>query len=684
MRALIHKMKFTRRRAVILAVLFVSLLIAAIIIYVVGLNKRIAGERERQVAATRVEVEEHSLRAPSSDGLTLYLNASDVRAVAVFAGVRYLATSGGLIALDESGNVQRRYTTLDGLPENDLTALAVFRERLFAGTAGAGLVSFDGQSFSGYRFTKPRAAHVSVLVAAESELLIGTLDGGLFEYDGERFSRRFNAATGADFSRVTALLPFESRLYIGTQDGGLYIWREAHIEHVTTNEGLPSPHVAGLSVLPSSLSEKGTVGVATDFGVVGINDANSIKSISNRPNVTSLAVSDGHLWAGLFGGGLVDLSANDAGRRSATENHSSRAETAGLPDSPAIVCVNEENLWALTREGAFTRDERTTRPAFESVAGSLVGDRVLTGSHITSLANDGEGRLWIGYFDRGIDLIAPETSERLSHIEDDRVREINHLAYDRNQDHMLAATSRGLIVLDAGLKQTVMTREQGGLINDSVAHISFAEIDSAQLTSTAASISGAAALARTQGRVMVLATAGGLTEVIGGRARSITAFHGLASNHLYTSASVGSRLFVGSLAGLAELEGLRVVRTYKTSNSRLSHDWVTALAEADGTLYVGTNGGGVDALLPAGDWVNFADELGKFEVNQNAMHYDGERLYVGTSDRGLLVYNTRDRRWTRFSAGLASQSVTSITSDDRFIYVGTLNGLVRIEKRVVQ
>jgi ligand-binding sensor domain-containing protein len=147
---------------------------------------------------------------------------------------------------------------------------------------------------------------------------------------------------------------------------------------------------------------------------------------------------------------------------------------------------------------------------------------------------------------------------------------------------------------------------------------------------------------------------------------------------------MGSRLFVGSLAGLVELEGLRVVRTYKTSNSRLSHDWVTALAEADGALYVGTNGGGVDALLPTGEFVNFADELGKFEVNQNAMHYDGHRLYVGTSDRGLLVYHTGDRRWTRISAGLAAQSVTAITSDDRFVYVGTVNGLVRIEKRVIE
>jgi ligand-binding sensor domain-containing protein len=663
-----------------IAALGVMLLIATAIIYVVRLDRSIARERERRADATRIEVEERPLRAPSTDGLTLYLNASNVRAVAGFEGVRYLATSGGLIALDESGNLKRRYTTFDGLPDNDLTTLAAFRERLFVGTATAGLVAFDGNSFVAYRFVKPKAACVSVLVPTASELLIGTLDGGLFEYDGQRFTRRSSSAPGADFTRVTSLLPFESRLYIGTQDSGLYISREAHIEHITTGEGLPSPHVTGLARLPSSLTSEGSVAVATDFGVVALNDANDIKPISNRPNITSLAVSGEHLWAGLLNGGITDLTANQSSQRApAAERRTNLSEPVGLPASaPATVTVSGGQLWALTGEGAFVRDERATRPGFESAAGSLAGDRALTAGHVTSLAGDSAGGLWVGYFDRGIDLLSPGTGERLSHIEDDRVREVNYLAFDRSEDKMIAATSRGLVVFGEGLKQTVITRE-GGLINDSVAHVSLAEIDSPLLMASTVGSTG-----KLHGRTMVLATAGGLTEIAGGRPRSITAFHGLASNHLYTSATVGSRLFVGSLAGLVELEGLRVVRTYKTSNSRLSHDWVTALAEAQGTLYVGTNGGGVDALLPAGEWLNFNDELGKFEVNQNAMHYDGERLYVGTSDRGLLVYNTRDRRWTRISAGLASQNVTAITSDDQFVYLGTFNGLVRIEKRVVE
>jgi ligand-binding sensor domain-containing protein len=682
MSSLISNLKQNRRLVAVAAAASAALIIIAVIFYVARLNRRITDARERQSADARVEVRESALRAPSTDGLALYLNAAAARATATLDGVRYLATSGGLIALGEGGQARRRYTTLDGLPDNDLTALAVFRGRLFVGTSTAGLLAFDGERFTGYSFINPKAARVSALVATDSELLIGTLDGGLFEFDGERFSRRFNATAGADFSRVTALLPLDSRLYIGTQDRGLYVWREAHVEHVGTSEGLPSPNVTALAALPPSFSDKASVAVATDFAVVGLTDSNEVRPISAQPNVTSIAVVGGRLWAGLFTGGVVELgrggpAQSDQNRAAPVDEYeeSTAAEIAGLPRSAATSIYSDDGaFWALTSEGAYARAHGSAAPAFEPIAASLARDRLLTGEHVTGLAFDGAGRLWVGYFDRGVDCIAMPTDELLSHIEDDRVREVNFITFDGTGDRLLVATSRGLVVLDDRMKQSVYTREQSGVINDSIAHVSITE----QARSYAAA-SGAL-----EGRrALVLATAGGLTELAGGRARSLTAFHGLASNHLYTSAAIGSRLFVGSLAGLVELEGLRVVRTYKTSNSRLPHDWVTALAEVDGTLYIGTYGGGVSALLPTGEWVNFSDEVGQFEVNQNAMHYDGERLYLGTGDRGLLVYNTRARRWSTISAGLPSQSVTAITSDSQAVYVGTLNGLMRIEKRIL-
>src|SRR5260370_15674904 len=139
MRGVIRKLRVSRARLIGIAALGVLLLIATAIIYVVRLNRSIARERDRRADANRIEVEERPLRAPSTDGLTLYLNASDVRAVAGFEGARYLATSGGLIALDEGGNLKRPHTSFDGLPATYPTALAVSPGKVFVGTPTADL-----------------------------------------------------------------------------------------------------------------------------------------------------------------------------------------------------------------------------------------------------------------------------------------------------------------------------------------------------------------------------------------------------------------------------------------------------------------------------------------------------------------------------------------------------------------
>src|SRR5436305_2340160 len=149
MTRLLQRLKLNKRFTIIAALLLVFL-IASILFTIYRFNNRINAGRDERAAASRVEVQESALRAPSTDGITVYLNSADVRATALLNNVRYLATSGGLIALDESGSLKKRYTTLDGLTDNDLTALAVFQNRLFIGTATGGMMAFDGTSFKGY------------------------------------------------------------------------------------------------------------------------------------------------------------------------------------------------------------------------------------------------------------------------------------------------------------------------------------------------------------------------------------------------------------------------------------------------------------------------------------------------------------------------------------------------------
>ena len=667
------KLKNNRALAVGILATSVFLVLAFILFYFLYVRGRINTERSNQAAAAAILVRESKLRAPALDGISQCLNASRICAVDRFNGLQFIATSGGLIALDESGAIKQRYTTLDGLPDNDLTALAVFEERLFIGTATAGLLAFDGREFTHYQFEKPRTAHVTSLAAAPGRLLIGTIDGGLFEYDGARFTRRINGASGGDFVRVTALLPYESRIYIGTQDTGLYLWREATLEHISTPEGLPSPHVTGLVVLPPRLSDSGKIAVATDFGIVTLTDANEMKPLSSRPNITSLSVAGNNLWAGLFTGGVIEVNPESNARNPRRSAAAQGVQHNGLPASaPTTVFTFDGLLWALTPQGAFSRDPESADQTFRPISARLASNCALTGSHITALAFDNAGRLWVGYFDQGIDIVSAGGGELITHIADERVKEVNFIARDDSVGRMIVASSRGAVALGgaAGVSIVEAFNHQTGLVNDSVAHISLADADAATPEAP-----------QPHGRALIFATAGGLTTISEGRSRSLTAFHGLASNHLYASATAGSRLYLGTLAGLVELEGSRVLRTLKVSNSRLSHDWVTALCAASGSLFIGTNGGGVDELLPTGEITGFSDEIGKFEVNQGALVFSDDHLYAGTTDRGLLIYNTATRRWTRINEGLTSSNVTAIAADDRFIYVGTLNGLTRIEKR---
>ena len=58
-----------------------------------------------------------------------------------------------------------------------------------------------------------------------------------------------------------------------------------------------------------------------------------------------------------------------------------------------------------------------------------------------------------------------------------------------------------------------------------------------------------------------------------------------------------------SFGGLAEIDSMKVGRTFSVANSRLPHNWVNALASFEGRLYIGTYGGGVAALMPSGEVV---------------------------------------------------------------------------------
>ena len=284
------------------------------------------------------------------------------------------------------------------------------------------------------------------------------------------------------------------------------------------------------------------------------------------------------------------------------------------------------------------------------------GAATLSDRNISALAADGSGRLWVGYFDRGIDVLAPDTS-RATHVEDEHVFCVNRIFLDAKTGAIDVATANGLVRFDnSGSEQQVLTRADG-LIADHV-------------TDVAAYRDG-----------LALATPAGLTFLDASGARSMYAFHGLVNNHVYALGVSGDELIAGTLGGLSVLDKGNVAANYTTATSNLKHNWITAVVPVGAEWMVGTYGAGILGLDRSGRFHSFETASGQFEVNPNAMLVTPNYVLAGTLGNGLYLYDRQSGRWSVIDTGLPSLNVTALAVGNGYIYIGTDNGLVRIPEQ---
>jgi ligand-binding sensor domain-containing protein len=59
-------------------------------------------------------------------------------------------------------------------------------------------------------------------------------------------------------------------------------------------------------------------------------------------------------------------------------------------------------------------------------------------------------------------------------------------------------------------------------------------------------------------------------------------------------------------------------------------------------------------------------------------------VFAGTLGKGLFVYDREKSRWNAVTEGLPSLNVTALAEADGYIYVGTDNGLVRVQEQKLQ
>jgi ligand-binding sensor domain-containing protein len=561
-----------------------------------------------------------------------------------FLGDLYIAGPAGLSQYNASGILLKHYAVGRELPSSPLVAmapavLADSREpELVIATAQHGLLVFNGGVFRQIFPLDASARTVtSLLAAASGHLLIGTRKRGVLLYDGKKITVLH--PTLSDLY-VTTLAGNESDLWVGTLDRGVLHWHAGESDSFGEEQGLPDRQVQSIAVSGN------TTFVGTVLGVAVFEGGRFSRTLADGVLTTALLLNGGKLFVGSEDQGVIAIPLEGRHRPNAAPS-----DTSELAEVHQLLAMDDA-VFALTRSGLY----RMGAHGFSWQPVLRPGAALLSDRNVSALAADSKGRIWVGYFDRGLDRLESDHGPA-THIENEHVFCVNRILPNSKDGTIDVATANGLVRFDAaGSQEQVLTRADG-LIADHVTDV----------------VSYQDGLA--------LATPAGLTFLDATGARSMYAFQGLVNNHVYALGASGDELMAGTLGGLSQLEKGDIQVSYTTATPGLKHNWITAVVPVGGEWMVGTYGAGVLGLDRSGHFRSFENATGPFEINPNAMLVTPSHVFAGTLGNGLYVYERQSDRWLAVGRGLPSTNVTALALLNGYLYVGTDNGLVRVEEQ---
>jgi diguanylate cyclase (GGDEF)-like protein len=356
------------------------------------------------------------------------LEAADVRAInEVRGGELWFGTfNHGVISVDmATGQLRWMHndpTVPTSLPEDSV--FAIYCDR--SGLAWVG-------TLSGLRRTDPRQTGISTVVVSSRQ-----------------------SATLAS-AEVTAVLSRSDHAWLGFRNGGVDIidprrgrLRSLAPDRLHPRTALPDAEVRALAGLPA-----GPMFIGTDRGLYRADsNGDGLRRISlpglEHDDIFCLRIVGGTLWIGTEGAGVWRLDP----RGDAAAQRPRRLLHAGLSDNriTVIAPASHGHIWIGTFSGLNFLNTQTGRT--EPIgAGGANGDP-LAGAIIASLLTDQQGRLWIGTFGEGIQILQPRVSGasrqfvHLSAAQGLPNVNVDSMFADR-QNRIWAATDDGLAVIDS-------------------------------------------------------------------------------------------------------------------------------------------------------------------------------------------------------------------------------------------
>jgi ligand-binding sensor domain-containing protein len=562
----------------------------------------------------------------------------EIRKVLSFHDIIYAATSNGLVTYTEEGKQIEHWSSLEGLPSQDLTTLAVFNDSLWIGTSDSGLIRFKDQHWTHFLPQKTEYRFIHTLLATSQGKILAGTDAGILSYDGQRF---LNFAPALNSEKITALSGDAQSLFIGTFANGLYRYEAGVMSHFGREEGLRD-------LLVTDVQTIGQLCYVSSADGLQVLENKSFRTIANQLFVTSFIVDTPNLWAATRDSGVIRVVPRTS-RPPIVESWTSRSQRTSADGTSALYVAKLDSS-IIAFSGSEISILQNNQWKIWSSPKPLFSD-----ANVSSLLKAKNGELWIGYFDHGLDILSA-SKNTITHYKDDNLFCVNHISED-SRERVYVSTSNGLVIFQPNRTRKVY-RVADGLLSDRVMQTLPLDPD---------------------GKKVAIATAQGFTLKEGESMKSIFAFHGLVNNHVYTMAAQGQQIFLGTLGGISHVSHMQITENWTQMDSGLKRNWVNAMVSIDNQLFVGTYGSGIQVKTDSGQWLDFPALPEDLEINPNALYYYGSLLFCGTLDRGIYIYNTQIKSWKHVSQGLPSLNVTSFATDGDSIYIGTDRGLLQMK-----
>ncbi|WP_260736147.1 sensor histidine kinase [Tunturiibacter lichenicola] len=526
--------------------------------------------------------------------LHLVLRSSFLWALCVIAALSSVAHSQEPINLGHQS-----WSTENGLPQNSVHRIFQARDGYIWIATEGGVARFNGIDFTTFNHeTNPAFTSDDICCFAQDptgRIWIGTADG-LLQYSGGIF-RRYSTSDG---------LPAGEIISLAVADDGTLLILSAGL--ISRFDGI---HFSTLA-LPGSATP--TAMVSADNDNVWIASTSGV-FLYQHGNFHSRQLSPLPPSADIQGIGL--LPDNSLWLRTGTTlatvqdgtTHTLQIETSTSASRiQTVLAGSTGNLWIGTNKGLFFLDKNSTHPQLQTVLGS---------NSILSIFQDREGNLWIGTETSGLAILRRQNFRTISGLSDHTTTAI---AQASDGAMWVGTNGDGLDRWQSGNVEHFSTRD--GLLSevilalapaadgsmwigtpDGLNHIEGSKVKAYTSADGLPDDLIRSLLTDVDGSLWI-GTRRGLAHWQNNRFTTLTQADGFKSDLIgvllqYHSRTSPSDLWIGTLNGLSRLHNGKIM-TFTTKDG-LSGDVITSLAEGhNGTLWIGTKGGGLSAWSSTG------------------------------------------------------------------------------------